>query len=441
MNKYLQTFPIDHAKALVARKFPSWPAASIILLIVFAVIFPPGLLTGMNLYLLLLSLIVWIFSGEKFDPNLLRAIAPFGLIIVFGLVAGIGSDWYIYLKDAWYLSNPAVIVSTGYVLYRCKPDVTCGLRAFVIGGTLVGLFFLSSFATHPDLVFQSSVKIRETIGTGYYAPALSFTILCAYSGKWSEGLALPRRLAFCCLVVCALAVVLCFSRTMMIVVIIGILAAAGILARREWQRIVLVAIFGLLLVSVMRLTVDTESREVQHTFIGKLARSLDEISVQEYTDFKSINENWRGYETARALKLYYSGSPIEWLFGHGFGAKVDLGLAMPLGGTLGEGPELKRFIPILHNGYAYLLVKGGAVAIFLFGNFLFWLYSVGRRVVASEKNQINFAPGRVLQAVVVTLAVTTWIVSGVFNKLDMFPYILVAGFLLAAVTRPQDHRI
>lgn len=220
----------------------------------------------------------------------------------------------------------------------------------------------------------------------------------------------------------------------MIVATIGALSAAGILARREWPRIFLIAVLGLLLVSVLRMTIETESREVQHTFIGKLARSLDEISVQDYTDFKSINENWRGYETARALKMYYSGSPIEWLFGHGFGAQVDLGLAMPLGGVPGEQQELKRFIPILHNGYAYLLVKGGAVATLLFGYFLYWLYSISVRPIAFGTDQSCSAPARVLQAVVLTLAVTTWIVSGVFNKLDMFPFILAAGFLLAATT-------
>jgi hypothetical protein len=437
MNSRLKTFRIYPSKGSSDQRLPAWPAASIILLVILAAIFPPGLLTGMNLYLLLLALLVWFFSGEKFDPNLLRAIVPFGLIIAIGLVAGIGSDQYLYLKDAWYMSNPAVIMSVGYVLYLCKPDMARGLRAFVIGGTLIGLFFLSSFATRPDLIFQSSVRIRETVGTGYYAPALAFTILCAYFRKWPEGLALPKWLALGCLVICTLAVVLCFSRTMTIVAIIGALGAAGMFGRHGWQRITAIAIFGLLVISILRLSVDVESREAQHTFVGKLARSLDEMNVQEYTDFKSINENWRGYETAMALKLYYSGSPAEWLFGHGFGAQVDLGFGMALGGGVGEQRELKRFIPILHNGYAYLLVKGGAVAILIFGFFLFWLYGIGHRIVTSETSQIAFAPARMLQAVVVTLAVTTWVVSGVFNKLDMFPFLLVAGFLLAALTRSQ----
>lgn len=440
MKRHLQTFPIDQAKALLARQQPSWPAASIVLLVVFAVIFPPGLLTGMNLYLLLLALIVWGYSKEPFDRNLLRTILPFGLIIVFGLTTGIGSEQYLYLKDAWYISNPAVIISVGYVLYRCKPDVARGLRAFIIGGTLTALLYLSSFVIHPDLIFQSAVRIRETIGVGYYAPALAFTILCAHYKNWTEKLELPKWLAFCCFLVCGAAIVLCFSRTMLLATVIGALTVAGFFAGREWQRIALIAVPGLLLISVLKLTVDVDSREVQSTFIGKLARSLDEISVQEYVDYKSINENWRGYETARALKLYYSGSPLQWLFGHGFGAQVDLGLAMPLGGGDGEKAEVRRFIPILHNGYAYLVVKGGAAAILLFVYVLFWLYWVGRQAANARADLPLTVHARLLQAIALVLAFTTWVVAGVFNKLDMFPFLLAAGFLLAATTRTDMSR-
>ena len=100
----------------------------------------------------------------------------------------------------------------------------------------------------------------------------------------------------------------------------------------------------------------------------------------------------------------------------------------------------ERFIPILHNGYAYLLVKGGAVAVILFGYVLLWLYRVGREIVILEPSRFVSAPARVLQAVALSLALTTWIVAGVFNKLDMFPFLLAAGFLLAATTQSKTSR-
>lgn len=432
--------PVYPRAACEAKRLPSWPASSIVLSLILALILPPGILTGMNLYLLLLAFVLWMSSGEPFDSCLLKAIAPFFMILAVGLVAGIGADRYLYLKDAWYILNPIVVISVGYVFYRCKPDVARGLRAFVVGGTLVATVFLSAFVDRPDLILQSAVRIRETVGTGYYAPALAFTILIGFFGKWRKGLELPNWIATLCLFICSLAVILCFSRTMLIVAIIGVMTVLGAFARREWQRIAVIAISGTVLVSGLNLLVDTSSREVQHTFIGKLARSLEEITVDDYTDLKSINENWRGYETSRALDAYAAGAPHQWLVGQGFGAEVDLGIAMPLGGGVGEQRVLKRFIPILHNGYAYLLVKGGAFALLLFGYFLFWLYWLGRQGANAQPDRFSALPARLLQAVALNLAVTTWIVSGAFNKLDMFPYLLAAGFLLGATDRPEGGR-
>lgn len=441
MKSPLQVLPAYPANASVAKQLPSWPAASIILLLVLAALFPPGLLTGMNSYLLLLALIVWFFSREPFDRNLLLAVAPFGLIIIIGLVVGAGAGSYLYFKDAWYISNPAVIISVGYVLYRCMPDLTLGFRAFVLAGTLLSLMHLSAFALHPDVLSLNSAALRQVIGTGYYAPALAFIILFACRGNWPGALKLPRWLAFICLAICLLDIGASFSRTMLMVSVFGVLASIGFFARRECIRIGVAVALGLLVIGTLRIGIDIDSREANTSFIGKLARATDELTIREYTDIQSINENWRGYETFMALKYYSSGSPVELLLGQGFGAQVDLGLFMPLAIGPGGEPVRMKYIPVLHNGYAYLLVKGGAVAIALFCFTLAWLYRVGRRGATGSVGEIRTAAARVLQAIMVSIAFTTWVVSGAFNKLDMFPFLMAAGFLLAALTRNAEGRV
>ncbi|MDY7547881.1 hypothetical protein RGU75_16795 [Glaciimonas sp. CA11.2] len=401
-------------------------------------IFPPGLLSGMNLYLLLLALFAWICSKESFDKNLLRVIAPFFLIIIIGLAVGSSADRYIFLKDLWYVSNAPIIISVGYVLYRCMPDLGSGLRAFVIAGTLLSLLYLANFAIHPDLFNLSTVALREVAGTGYYAPALAFTILFAYRGKWLEALKLPRWLAIACLVICALAITASFSRTIVIVTLIGVLASSGAFVRREALHIGVILVVSLLVIGILRMGIDVDSNEASTTFLGKIARSTDELTIQEYTDLKSINYNWRGYETARAWRYYSSGSVLGLAMGQGFGAEVDLGLFMPLGsGSKGERVRV-RLAPVLHNGFAYLLVKGGVVAIGLFCFVLVSLYRIGRKKAASVAKDYSRQAARVMQATAITLTFTTWLIAGVFNKLDLFPFMLVAGFLLAALTRNED---
>ena len=414
------------------RRLPVWPEFSIVLLIVLAVIFPPGFLTGMSFCLLFLAGIAWLASGEKFDRNLLRAVGPFILIVLIGLLGGIGADLYLYLKDAWYVSNPAFLICVGYVFYRNTPDLARGLRAFVIGGTLLALLHFVVLARNPEVFNLSAYKLRAAVGSGYYAIALAFTILCAYFGRWREGLRLPNWVAIVLLVICAAGVGASFSRTMVIMAGIGAMSAAGFFARRELRRMIGLIVIVLAAMLALNATLDLNSDEARESFLGKIAKSVEELTVDEYSDLRSINLNWRGYETSRAMRFYVSGSPVQLLTGQGFGAQVDLGLFMPLSTSSGRIERI-RLVPILHNGYAYLLVKGGPISVALFAYAIVWLYLVGRRNAANPGKDANHAASRVMQGVAVGLAFATFFISGVFNRLDMFPYMLAAGFLLGAL--------
>jgi O-Antigen ligase len=424
------------------QKLPSWPAASIVVLEVLAAIAPAGLVTGMNIYLLILALVVWTASRERFDPALLRVIAPFIAIIVIGLGMGAGADLYLYFKDLWYVTNAAISLSVGYVLFRCKPDLARGLRAFIVGGTLVALLHLFRVAMNPSVLMLSAVEIRERIGYGETAPVLAFIILFAYFGNWRNRLKLSNALAVGCLLICTASMVIGFSRSNWIIALIGVIASLGAFSRREWLRLSVLAVIGLAALAALQLSVDTQSNAGHEHFLGKLARSLDEMHIEEYSDVRSINANWRGYETARALKHYASGSILQWVFGFGFGAQVDIGLAMPLGvATGGERGGYMRSIPVFHNGYIYLLIKGGAMAVVLFGYALSWLYVVGRRLATVEVGGLACMPARLLQAVTLGLVFATWIVGGVFNKAGLFPFLLSGGFLLAALTCPSERAV
>jgi hypothetical protein len=417
---------------------PSWPAASIFLLSVLGEFIQPELITALILYLLLLATIVWATSHKGFDKYLFNAIAPFVSIVAIGLVVGIGADRYLYWKDAWYVSNPALILCVGFVLFYAMPDVARGMRALVIAGAVFALYFLFQFAAHPEILAESAVAIRESIGYGYGEPVIALTILFAYWGNWQKGLRMPSWMASFCLITCLMATALSFSRTGVICTIIGALAATGTFAKHEVRRIAVIVVVGLSLVMILNLSMDSSSATSQRSFVGKIARSLTEMNVHEYWDLKSINENWRGFETARALKMYRSGSKWHLFFGHGFGAQVDIGLWMQLGNPQDRGRGFVRYITFLHNGYALLLVRGGAVAVCLFICFILWMYAVGRRVVSTEVSRIRAAPARILQAFAITLALVTWLVGGVFNRGGNVEFLLATGFLLATLSSYQS---
>ena len=353
---------------------------------------------------------------------------------MIGLISGYDSDRYLYLKDAWYVSAASVYLCAGYVLYRCQPDVALGLRAFVLGGTLLALYHLSNFVRYPELLRMSAAQLREVLGYGSAAPPLALAILFAYYRRWSIGLKLPSWFAVACMGICLIGVASTFSRQGAIISIIGLLAAVGSFSRREILRFGILALLGGMALMALRIGLDADLGSFQSTFLGKLAHAPEELAIRDYATRMDIMTNWRGYETSRALHAYVLGSPFELVLGRGFGHSVDLGLFMNMGTGIPGERERINVAPILHNGYAFMLVKAGPMAIVLFLLSVAWLYRVGRQQAASTTPTIA-APSRVLQACALVMLFVTWISMG---ALSGGHFVLAAGYLLAAVTRSTE---
>ena len=100
---------------------------------------------------------------------------------------------------------------------------------------------------------------------------------------------------------------------------------------------------------------------------------------------------------------------MQYLFGQGFGTLIDLGLYIPL------GDEVIRFAPILHNGYMYLLVKTGVIGVLIYLVFLYKLVRIGTQhsVVTFDEERYT---GRIIVGLSCVFFVSTFVVSGLFNK-------------------------
>ncbi len=434
MNTVGRRYLLPHELARSAGRRAWWPAASIATLCLLAVVLPPGLLTGMNLYLLGLALLVTVAAGQPLPRAMLLLLLPFAVMLVVGVLAGFTADRYLLLKDAWYVSNPALLMAVGYVLARQLQDTARGLRAFVVGGALVAVGHLLWFVIHPELLRLQATQIRSISGTGYYAAGLACLVLAGHFGHWRDELRLSRSAGAVCLVLCVSSVVLSYSRTLALGVLVGGLAVAGFFSQREWLRVGLLVLAGLLLLLLLQASVEAGMAGGKNSFVAKLARSLDELRPTERLSLREINENWRGYETARALAAWRAGEPVQLLVGQGFGAQLDLGLFQ----NLSRNPrDAVRFIPIFHNGYVFVLFKTGLVGLVMYLAAVVGLYRLGRRHALLKAVDPRHRQGRLLQACAVVLLVTTWVIGGAFNKFDLFAFMLMTGFLVATLTEPE----
>ncbi len=173
----------------------------------------------------------------------------------------------------------------------------------------------------------------------------------------------------------------------------------------------------------------TTPRDDVETFRGKIARSVREVVAKEYTNYKDITINWRGHETWKALETFRSGNVRQKILGHGFGALVKLDMTMILAGE--EFTE----IPILHNGYAYILVKTGILGIICY--LLYYIILLYRsRPSANSNIPERIMMSRLLLGITIVLILTMFVIGGMAEIHDS-EFVLLTGFLLRRMEQTE----
>ena len=423
----MRTPPITPRPALKAIT-PDWPIYSILFLVLGSTFLPVELISGMNAYFLILSIFVWLSKKREFPKSLLVLIINFTAIITIGLISGIDNQIYPYLKDAWYFINPVLVISTGYCLGAQTPKLDKILRALIISGLILAIVHLLTFALNPRLLTLSATEIRTLAGNGNFLVGLSIAFLIAKFGDWRKSFSITPIVGWLILLASISSLVLSYSRTLVLVSLIFWLALRGNMVGQRFIRIVVIAIISIAILGVFASVMPKETEMEKKTFSGKLLRSVQELTISDYLDEQSINDNFRGFETARALKSYTDGGPYSWLGGRGFGHFVDLGVTL----ALGEGPM--RYIPVLHNGIIYVLVKTGAIGLVLYISTFIWLFRRGGSSAISN-NEIEKFSGRIVQGTIAICLLTSWLISGPFNKSALFSVLLLLGLTLAIIDK------
>lgn len=414
----------------VQTDYSSWPLYSLFLLLLGTSVFPVEFISGLSAYFLLLAFFVWKSKKRSFPKSLQIVFVAFILMIAIGLVSGISNERYPYLKDAWYFINPVIVIFVGYCFGAQTPLLREGLRMVLIAGLILACFHLLKFVLQPNMLSMPATEVRALAGNGNFVVGLSVALLLARLRSWPATYAIPKSLGWLILVMCSASVYLAFSRTLVLVAIIFWIALRGLMVGSRFLKVFAVLTVGLVLLGSVAAYLPQATEMEKKTFSGKLLRSIQELTVADYQDAQSINDNFRGYETAKALKSYADGGPIDWLSGMGFGHFVDLGVSL----ALGDGPM--RYIPVMHNGVMYVLVKTGALGLTLYLFCFGWLFVRGLRAASAGTAVETFA-GKIAQGAVAILLFTSWLISGPFNKSALFSILLILGFVLSIVERKE----
>lgn len=362
-------------------------------------------------------------TGFKFPRRLLYLIGPMLLFILLGLLGSSRNSTYDILKDVWYAGKSVLSLMAGYMLMSEIKDLKSLLKIFLVAAALSALLHLSRFVIDPSLLSRSVNDLREGAGKGFFISVLAVSIIAAcrhfrlevFRRPWAMWLILALSLV---------SLTMSFSRTFWISLAVLLISVYGLFTLRNIKRLMVLFVFIVITVGAVMTAPESEQTGQNPTLRGKMAYSLKEMAIRNYVDKKDIASNWRGYESFRAIQTYLKGDAKQYFIGRGFGTMIDLGIYIKLGGD-----EKFRFIPTLHNGYLYTLVKTGIIGLAIYVYFLLRFFHQGMVGEKSVDTGLRFA-GRLVVALTLVLFATTMVIAGFFNKTTMHTPLVLLGALL-----------
>jgi len=273
------------------------------------------------------------------------------------------------------------------------------------------LLIVHLFATTSGVTF---LTIRDEVSAGNALVLISLFILL-FHNKYHLDLEMSKFSRYTGLVLNFLVFFLFGSRTYLIIFILFLFFLY--FDKLSFKQVAIAIGFLLLSTIVLVVFIGTsqESELGGTSFIGKLMVSFTEISVKDYSTVAEMGNNLRGFEAFMAFKGFQQSSFLHQFFGNGFGALIDLETFVPYGITE------RRFIPIIHNGYMFILIKLGILGIICYVGWFIGIYRKTTKLLKekSEDPLLQFF-SKTCKASILALFLTNLVVTGMFNSETQF---------------------
>lgn len=342
------------------------------------------------------------------------------LISFIGIVSGIANQdlskfgAYRFLRDSMYYLCPFLYWILGNAMGKSIKN----------NNVLWTTLFSASIASALSILFVGFFLNWGDISLSTFPPNVMTVLavaLCMFKPQewiWAEN---HRRLVFFLTMIDLTAIVLSFSRTTLICLLI-LLAIFALRNLKALSRL----IAGIALaIAVVLFAFQFMPQNTIVQFTDKINNSIDEISANKNTwDDNYINDDWRGYELFVAKQTFLAGSAQQQLLGYGFGYQLNLGANTLLVTDDSAG------IPFLHNGYMSVLLKCGYVSLILLC--IFYFYHIIRLLsiwVHTHSYQYGLAAG-----LVICVAVCSYIIHGIFIANSLWyltvPLAILHGFFI-----------
>lgn len=321
----------------------------------------------------------------------------------------INSSPYYILQSLFYLLTPIIFLSIGmqYSIIVDRDDI---LKYIIYYGTIGALtFLLLTLVRVGTNVFTDIASARVATLWGSIANVAAIIIIL-FASRNDINIIQKNSQKIALIVINSMALILTASRTYYLCFLVFLII---FLYRYNKKLMVLfVIVFTFLFSSI--LTVETDI-----LFIKRIQNSISEISnSQEFSGYDDVNTFYRAYETRQAIATYFNGNEMNLVFGHGLEKMVDLEYYVQL------GEDFRRYIPVLHNGYAYLLLREGIFGLICIFLFFYKVIKFG----FDKKNQ-QFMP-MILAGMIFSLLISNYVVGTFFSTEMSFAWMFIGVIMV-----------
>ncbi len=362
---------------------------------------------------LIIIISVYNFSSVK----MLRLFVILLVPPIIGLIVGYENNTYLILKDFYYFTFPLIFVLCGIVLaYQLEIDDF--LKTLVLAGTVASVIVTVISVCYSGFgALINPYAAHYAMGIlGTPVPAVSLACLL-FTQKFNIKLYTSFWFKIF-LAINMLGMYMFASRSYFIVLVCFAFLLFANRIKKTW--IIPVVVVAIILFAVVPASVFTEKSS--DTFLGKWVSSFSEISIGNYNTEQDINIRYRGYESFMALNGYLESDTKGLVFG-GLGKLVDLKTFVRLGVDTDY-----RYIPVLHNGWLYILVKTGAAGVLTYLVIFLGLIVINWRKYADAKSKPIIRLFAALTiGCILSLVLTNYIITSFFN-VEMSIIMITLGY-------------
>jgi hypothetical protein len=389
------------------------PAAAFVSMLVASWALPAGSFTVLLGAVLLAYLLM---SPAGANGAALRLALPFALMAFWGVALSSGNAGYDVGKDAWYAGKLCLCLMVGFLVGIRAVDDQPVIRAFM---ALAGVMAVVSIALW---LFGGGEVGTLTGEETSRLPLVGVAAIVPLLDRFSRETGVRRGQAAALLGLISIAVIVSNSRITIIAALVMALAWAGLFSRTR-RALLGGGVVALLLILLWQVLPEYSGGEL--TVAVKLRRSLEEVLLTDNFDTTQMILNWRGFEAYNAQIMFDQASTLRQLLGNGLGATVDLGQEVVLSDEVSF-----RFLPILHNGYYYILIKYGVIGVLIYSIAVLRFGLLGK--LASDNLSVE---DRLLRGTIVLILLATAVITGLYNKAELNGLALLTAWLIGFAQR------